>query len=458
MPWRTVALVLVGVCISFATLSCVAPAVPGPGPSLPTTIDIPSPPAVPANATFSFEGADSGVSSTLSAAIQELDRNTGRVVINGIDTAQPAIPFTFTWGDGSEDEGWFPMTHIYVDPSRDYEAMVTAHYGAGRVNQRAVAVRFVTPELHTIAVPKEIAVTIPTSLVPLSSRVYAAPTGLSAFGDTSLASASRAMVEYILSIAAWIQCELANGDVYAPDGVFQQVVLHDAASGGMYSLWFTSPPSFAAGDYAFQGSPQYSSFFHEMGHNVTLNSPAAFCYGGKIDGSANAIFSETMAQIFAHATAYEIINCADAYGLSAALVDAVKQSAIDSYRLLKSRYEAYVAEGHPFASWNDPSTDVDETLDTFMTIAYVFCQRADEAGQGFRVPLQRMMRLLQTLDAEMENEFSSNFDTPTAESFRATLMVAAISYGLNQDLRQLFRDLGFPVSDEVYTSLLKRVS
>ena len=379
----------------------------------------------------------------------------GRVVINGIDTAQPATPFTFTWGDGSEDEGWFPMTHIYIDPSRDYEVVVTAHYGAVRVSQQAVAVRFVTPDLHPIAVPREVVVAIPTNLVPFGSRVYAAPTGLSAFGDASLASVSRATVEYMLSIAAWIQCEFVNADVYAPDGVFQQVVLRDAASGGMYSLWFTTPPSFAAGDYAFQGSPQYSSFFHEMGHNVTLNSPAAFCYGGKIDGSANAIFSEAMAQIFAHATAYEIINCADAYGLSPALVDAVKQSAIDSHRLLKSGYEAYLAVGHPFASWNDPGTDVDETLDTFMTIAYVFCQHADQAGQGFRGPVQRMMRLLQTFDSKMEQEYSPDLDSPAAESFRATLMVAAASYGLNQDLRGVFRDLDFPVSDEVYANLLQ---
>jgi hypothetical protein len=116
--------------------------------------------------------------------------------------------------------------------------------------------------------------------------------------------ASRATVEYVLSVAAWIQCEFTNGDVYAPDGNFQQVVLRDADFGGMYSIWFTPPPGFAAGDYAFQGSPEDSSLFHEMGHNFTLNSPVEFCYGGKIDGWANAIFSETMAQIFAHATAF----------------------------------------------------------------------------------------------------------------------------------------------------------
>ena len=41
---------------------------------------------------------------------------------------------------------------------------------------------------------------------------------------------------------------------------------------------------------------------HEMGHNATLNSPADYYFGGKTDGPANAILSETIAQIFQHAT------------------------------------------------------------------------------------------------------------------------------------------------------------
>ena len=35
-----------------------------------------------------------------------------------------------------------------------------------------------------------------------------------------------------------------------------------------------------------------------------------------IDGNANAIYSESMAQIFQHATGYEIVNNYDYYGLS----------------------------------------------------------------------------------------------------------------------------------------------
>jgi len=456
-PCRAFALVLVGVCASVATLSCIAPIVPGPEPEPSSTLAIPSPPAVPRNATFSFETADIELSATLAVGVQEIDRITGRVVISGVDTAQPSIPFTFAWGDGIQDAGWFPMTHTYADTARDYEATVTAHYGAGRVGKEVVTISFVTPEMHPVAIPEEVGVTVPTNLVPLSSRVYASPTGLSVFGDNFLTSASRSTVEYVLSVAAWIQCAFANGDVYAPDGVFQQVVLRDADFGGMYSIWFTTPPSFAAGDYAFQGSPEYSSLFHEMGHNVTLNSPAAFCYGGKIDGWANAIFSETMAQIFAHATAYEIINCSSVYGLDTTTTASVRRSSVASYRFLRSRYNSYVAEGKRFSSWNDSGTSVDETFDTFMVLGYVFCEQAEQAGRGYREPLQRMMTLLQTFDAPMQDAYSPGENSPAAEAYRATLMVAALSYAFDQDLRPRFRELSFPVSDEIYASLIERV-
>ena len=80
----------------------------------------------------------------------------------------------------------------------------------------------------------------------------------------------------MLSAAAAIQNDLANSNVCLVDGGFRQCVLRDPAAGGMYSIWYSSPVAFGSADYAFQGTPGYSSFFHEMGHNVTLNFPAGY--------------------------------------------------------------------------------------------------------------------------------------------------------------------------------------
>ena len=131
--------------------------------------------------------------------------------------------------------------------------------------------------------------------------------------------------------------------------------------------------------------------------------------------------------------------------------------AIAAYRLLKNTYEQYVAEGMPFASWNAASTTRDETFGTFMTLAYRFCWHAENSGRGYREPIKRMLLLLQTFDSEMAEAYARHLNTQEAELYRATLMVAAISYAFDSDLRSEFRNLGFPVDDANYQELLSQV-
>jgi hypothetical protein len=235
------------------------------------------------------------------------------------------------------------------------------------------------------------------------------------------------------------------------NGGFNQVIVNDP--NGMYSLWFTSPVAVAASNGAFSGTPQWSSLFHEMGHNMTLNSPANYYYGGKIDGNANAIFSETMAQIFQHATDYVLINDYQTYGLSEDLALDIKNSALSSMQYVTNAYQSYLANGKHFDSWNDPSTPDDETLDTFMTIAYVFFEHAENSPLGYSASLKRMMTLLQLFDANMAAQYDPNDNTAAAATFRSTLMVAAVSYAFEQDLRPEFRNLNFPIDDQEYDLL-----
>ena len=419
-----------------------------------TPLRLPPPPAVPTPAPFSFVDASWDPVSTLSVFVQELDRTSGRVVVNGVDTTPAVEPFTFAWGDGSTAKGWFPLEHTYADLGRSYTVTVTALYGSGQRGTAEARVRFADPDLSLISFHDEVRVEIPSQPISLRSGFYSVPDDLKAFDDSNFTVTSRFAVEYVLSIAAWIQCEFANGGVCTNDGTFRQVVLRDADFAGMYSLWYTDPVAFAAADYAFRGDPQYSSFFHEMGHNVALNTPANFRFGGKIDGRANAIYSETMAQIFQHATAFEIINNAETYGLWDALRDDIIDNAMAIYDGAGDTYRSYVSRGCPFDSWNDPAPDDDANVfDTFVTISFVFCQHAEQAG-GFREPLKRMMRLLQTFDESMQVKYSQFANSPDAETFRATLMVAAMSYAFTTDLRSEFRSLGFPISDEEYDTLI----
>lgn len=411
------------------------------------------------NADFDFKRQLFEEPTTLFLWIVNIDKDTGKVDINGVDTQGPGTPFTWDWGDGVAHDGWFPQNHTYSNITKNYIVKVTAHYSGDKTDFAEILVRFVAPNIVPISLPDNIAVSIPDHDVALTSRMpgYGIPDGLTHFDDDSFDTVSRSDVEYLLSLAAWLQMDFVNDNVYLIDGNFNQVLLRDPTFGGMYSLWYTSPVSFGVGDYGFQGTIQYSSFMHEMGHNFTLNSPANYYYGGKTDGNASTIFSETMAQIFQHATAYEIVNNFDTYGLSEDIAFDIEQNAIPSISLVRISYENYVNSGMAFSSWNDPSTPEDETFNTFMAIAYKFFAHAENDGFGYKIPLKRMMTLLQLFDPDLRQRYDQQNNNLAADTFRATLMVTALSYAFSTDLRGEFRNLNFPISDETYSELMDKV-
>lgn len=420
------------------------------GPQFPTAL---------AAESFDFKTEIFGKRSSVTVQVATINAGTGEVALSGADTRFPTVPFTWDWDDGKVTTGWFPQSHTYLDRTRNYVVKVTSHYSGGEESSAEALVRFVGPAIAPVPLPSDIAVLIPNSPVNLMSRMegYSVPS-LTYFGNSFFAITSRANVEYVLTAAASIQKDCTSDNVYLVDGSFRQVVLRDPQFGGMYSLWYTSPVALAAGDSMWQGSIPWSSIFHEMGHDMTLNSPSSYFYGGKIDGNANAIFSESMAQIFQHATAYELINDAGTYGLGNDILFEIKQSAIQSMWIVRDAYDDYVSSGMRFSSWNDPATPTDETFGTFMTIAYRFFVHAENSELGYRIPLRKMMSLLQKFGETDKARYSQHSNTLTAETFRATLMVAALSYGFGEDLRTEFRDLEFPISDEVYNELIQRVT
>jgi|GEM_PF-2202408 len=395
---------------------------------------------------------------SLTAWVTNINYETGNVAINGVDTQRPSIPFTWDWGDGTTYEGWFPQTHIYLNRKRNYIVKITAHYSNGKTDSTKVLIHFVPFKVTFVPLPSNFSVVIPNSSVGLISRMvgYSVPK-LTYFNDSFFNTMNRSAVEYVLTVAASIQMDFANYNTQVINGN-NIIILRDPSFTGMYALWYTSPVAIGAGDYAFKDSIQWSSLFHEIGHCITLNSPANYCYGGKIDGPANAIFSETMAQIFQHSTAYELINRAKEYGLNEDLVFEIEQSALNSMLIVRRAYENYISSGMKFNSWNNPNTPEDETFNTFMTIVYKFFVYAENSGMGYRIPLKRMMTLLQTFQEKDRERYGSTNNSQEAETFRSTLLVAALSYAFEKDLRADFRKLNFPIDDNTFDELITRVS
>jgi hypothetical protein len=403
--------------------------------------------------SFDYKKYLFGTPPSLELYVEAIDRTTGEVTINGGDSRQPQTEFKWDWGDGQVEYRYFVGLHPYADLTKNYVVKVTAFYGGGETGSNDVLVRFVPPAISPITLDPVVAVHVPDYDVSLGAHFYGAPTDLTHFDDDFFPVVSRSTLEYVLSVAATAERDFVNDNMYLFGGKFEQYLLRDLSFGSAYTLWFTDPVAFVAGDGYLRETIGYSSLFHEMGHNFTLNTPASFYYGGKIDGNANAIFSESMAQIFQHAAGYEIMNNYQSYGLSDDLAAEIREGLVESIKIVRASYDDYVNGGMHFASWNDPDTPDDETFQTFMTIAYKFCEHAENSGLGYREPLKRMMTLLQGFNQTWVDEFDPSNNSTEGETFRATLMVAALSYAFSTDLRAEFRDLNFPISDETFDDL-----
>ena len=76
-----------------------------------------------------------------------------------------------------------------------------------------------------------------------------------------------------------------------------------------------------------------------------------------------------------------------------------------------------------------------------------------ESKGACRDPLKRMMCLLQTFNANDQ----ARYQRPDEDAFRATFLVAALSYGFDRDLRPKFRALKFPIDEPVYAEMMARM-
>jgi hypothetical protein len=397
---------------------------------------------------------------TLSIIIESIDRSNGYVKINGVDFGNISDPFTWEWGDGAVESGWFPMEHTYTSLSQNYSVKVIANYTGGSKDTAEMYIRFVPPSVVPITLSDTITVHIPdnsTLLDTMTTRLYPPPATLTFVNDNFFQIIPRSTLEYLLTASTEIQQDFVNDNLFLVYGKFEQYMFRDSTFNGAYSLWSTNPVGFGVGDVLMNISLDYSSLFHEMGHNTTFNTPSDFYFGGNIDGNAYAIYAESLAQIFQHSTGYEIVNNYDHYGLSEDLMIEIKQEVVRTIKFVRGKYDQYLNDGKPFASWNDPATPENETFLTFMTIAYKFCEHAENSGLGYRLPTKRMMTLLQGFCPDWADRYDRLNNTSEADTFRSTLMVTALSYAFSTDLRNEFRDLNFPVDDQIYEELYNSV-
>ena len=406
----------------------------------------------PIGITFNYWRELFGNLPSLSVFFTSINPASGSVVLNGSDSRQPTSPFVFDWGDGQTSTGFFPQQHLYAQV-KDYIVTVTANYGGGQTDSVQALARMIAPAIEPVALPTGFDIRIATSgPLPTSRLLYTVPSTLAPFATNDFGVIPRVTIEYVLSTLAAVGKDMVNDSMTLLNGLFPQQIWKET-TGGFYTIWYADPVSVAAGNMGFAADIPWSSITHEMGHNFTLNFPATYIFGGKIDGNANAIYSETMAQIFQHAAIYEVANNSAAMGLSTDVAFELAQDARKTIAVVRQNYDQYVGSGKPFATWNNPTTTTDETLGTFMTVAYEFLANVEQTGTGYRAPVKRLVRFLQRFNSDWLTRYAPSQNTTQADAFRSTLMVAAVSYGVGRDLRQDFRNLGFPIVDAIFNEL-----
>lgn len=407
-----------------------------------------------ATVSFSYRSIIEGTARTLSATVQITNLASGSVSVTGVDSARPSSPFSFDWGDGTMSTGFFPQSHTYANASRNYVVGVTARYSDGTTDTVTLQLMFVPTTLGAYSTDPATRVTVPATVPPMQSVQpgFAVPT-LSPFTEAELPGfISRTGLEQVFSIANEILRDLHNADTEtAAGGGFPQVVLTDRnmpANAGGYSCWYTDPAALAVRPSTMAQNPVgWTTFFHELSHNVTLRSPRAYRTGGRVDGQGNAVFSESLARIFPAVVAYLLVNDAARYGLPVELADQIAAQARQDLRNIKTNTAG------PIALWNNPATTTDETMAAFNVIAYQFFLNADPDGNNYRDALKRMMSRLACFNPEWERAYDAKTDSVSGARFRAALMIGSMSYGLQKDLRATFRELGFPIDDLFHTAV-----
>lgn len=390
---------------------------------------------------------------TLSASVSDINPSTGAVTVNGVDTSQPTVPFTFIWGDGTSNPGWFPGNHIYADTGRNYEIKVCSRKDTVSFNAL-----FREPGITRKELSDKIYVDILNKQQHLPARWYN-PVDLNPFSRLDFGVITDATIKYVATVMADILLGYCGEFLwYCEEQTFRQLIFNGGYNIGGYSLWYTDPPSLAINPDGLKGSVWWGIIGHELAHNYTLNYPGTYHIGGRIDGQANAIYSETMARIIAMSMGHDLINRHDEYGISPELTGLIRNDFVNGFKGMHNDYLKYLDAGKPFNSWNNPGTTVDETYLTFNALSFEFLIRAEQTEHTVAYHAKRMMEFFSHFNASWELRYDRLNQSEEGNIFRSTMMTAAISFALNDDLRDEFRDLGFPVSDDIFNDLIAEAS
>jgi hypothetical protein len=157
---------------------------------------------------FNYSAALAGAA-PLSAYVITQTGNT--VSVNGADTDQPTIPFTFSWGNGATSQGFFPLTYTYSNANQNYIITVTSHETNGSSYTCEVPVIFTTPVISYTVDTTLTPVSFPQSLITLQGEFgFSVPNTTGWQPITNFGPDGESAIEYVFSVVANVAFQMDN--------------------------------------------------------------------------------------------------------------------------------------------------------------------------------------------------------------------------------------------------------
>ncbi len=409
-------------------LSCFAmftPATPTPV-TQPSTTRLPLPTSKPAPAPFTTRTETVSPPESSPSLAPEL--NLGNPVISGLQVTingvtMPGIRGTtiskinWDWGDGSSEDRWFPASHSYIADGL-YVVKVTSYQSDGRQTIRSLTVR-----------------TGPQRPAPSLVTRSGTCSGFYDFPSTFFEE-SKVPIEGILKVtdAQYLGLKKMHNGI-SPYS-FCKIEYEPAAYG------FTTSSGLKLGDPAFpglySGNPRWEVLAHEQGHNFFGGTSAFY----SVLAVPSPFLQESLAVAGAFYTYHDIVQNKEAYDIDDISIGSLDFDFANGRMYQQAMFNKYIQEGKNF--------DMGQVL-TSQALDFKMITYGETYGW------QNFQRLARAFENDLSGRFNFQRDGVSPNE-RSTYVVAALTVAFGKDLRQEFRDLNFPIDDELFEECRRTIT
>ena len=206
----------------------------------------------------------------------------------------------------------------------------------------------------------------------------------------------------------------------------------------------TSPGGFVLGEAASpannKGQHSWDVIAHEIGHSLwwcsdffcTLAIPRPF-------------LQESTAVLTAQYIYERIKQDPNNFNLPQEAIASLDAVYIEEREFQRSRYEEYVNLGKPH-SHDDYESGSSDAILTSQALNYKWFLIGDEYGWEI------FQRFYKGFSTDLKSDFTF-WQDGVSDIEETTYMIAALDVAFNQDFRQEFRDLNFPIDDDLYNEI-----